>query len=98
MPDLSTSYWTEAEEPAGVFRSDYSREIDKLRRLEEAGAGAIVLRSLFEEEIDLDAYELDQWLSPNEGFMEAQTYLPDLTYYNIGPEGYLEHIGKASKP
>jgi dihydroorotate dehydrogenase (fumarate) len=74
-----------------------SREIDKLRRLEEAGAGAIVLHSLFEEQINLGAYELDRWLSPNEGFMEAQTYLPDLTDYNIGPEGYLEHIAKAKQ-
>jgi dihydroorotate dehydrogenase (fumarate) len=65
--------------------------------MEDAGASAVVLHSLFEEQINLEAHELDRWLEPNEGFAEAQSYLPDLTAYNIGPEGYVEHIAQAKK-
>jgi dihydroorotate dehydrogenase (fumarate) len=55
------------------------------------------MHSLFEEQINLEANELDRQLSPNEGFAEAQSYLPDLAAYNIGPDGYVEHLHKAKR-
>jgi len=98
MPDLSTTYLgLKLKSPLVASSSPLTREIDNIRRLEDAGAAAIVLHSLFEEQIQLEANELDRQLSPNEGFAEAQSYLPDLVAYNIGPDGYLEHIRKAKQ-
>lgn len=98
MPDLSTTYLgLKLKSPLVASSGPLAKDIDKIRQLEAAGASAVVLHSLFEEQINLEAYELDRWLSPNEGFAEAQTYLPDLTAYNIGPEGYVEHLAKAKR-
>jgi dihydroorotate dehydrogenase (fumarate) len=98
MPDLSTTYLgLKLKSPLVASSGPLAKDIEKIRRLEAAGASAFVLHSLFEEQINLEAYELDRWLSPNEGFAEAQTYLPDLTSYNIGPEGYVEHLAKAKR-
>jgi dihydroorotate dehydrogenase (fumarate) len=64
--------------------------------MEDAGAGAIVLHSLFEEQITLESHHLDRYLSQGaESFAESLTYFPDMTGYNLGPEGYLEHISRA---
>jgi dihydroorotate dehydrogenase (fumarate) len=60
----------------------------------EAGIGAVVLHSLFEEQIDAESTSLDRMLSSGIETAEAQTYFPDMTGYNIGPDGYLEHIRK----
>jgi dihydroorotate dehydrogenase (fumarate) len=98
MPDLSTSYLgLKLRSPLVASSSPLCKNLDNLCRMEDAGASAIVLHSLFEEQINLEAFELDRWLEPNEGFAEAQSYLPDLTSYNIGPEGYVEHIASAKK-
>jgi len=98
MPDLSTTYLgLKLRSPLVASSSPLCKSLDNLCRMEDAGASAIVLHSLFEEQINLEAFELDRWLEPNEGFVEAQSYLPDLTSYNIGPEGYVEHIASAKK-
>ena len=98
MPDLSTTYLgLKLRSPLVASSSPLCKSIDNLCRLEDAGASAVVLHSLFEEQINLESFELDRWLEPNEGFAEAQSYLPDLTSYNIGPEGYVEHIASAKK-
>ncbi len=98
MPDLSTNYLgLKLRSPLVASSSPLCKSLDNLCRMEDAGASAIVLHSLFEEQINLEAFELDRWLEPNEGFAEAQSYLPDLTAYNIGPEGYVEHIARAKK-
>jgi len=98
MPDLSTSYLgLKLRSPLVASSSPLCKSVDNLCRLEDAGASAIVLHSLFEEQINLEAHELDRWLEPTEGFAEAQSYLPDLTSYNIGPEGYVEHIASAKR-
>ncbi len=98
MPDLSTNYiGLKLRSPLVASSSPLCKNLDNLCRMEDAGASAIVLHSLFEEQINLEAFELDRWLEPNEGFAEAQSYLPDLTAYNIGPEGYVEHIARAKK-
>ena len=98
MPDLSTTYLgLKLRSPLVASSSPLCKSVDNLCRLEDAGASAVVLHSLFEEQINLESFELDRWLEPNEGFAEAQSYLPDLTSYNIGPEGYVEHIASAKK-
>jgi dihydroorotate dehydrogenase (fumarate) len=71
--------------------------VSHLRRLSEAGIGAIVLHSLFEEQIDAEANALDRMLSSGIETAEAQNYFPDMRSYNVGPEGYLEHIRKAKQ-
>jgi dihydroorotate dehydrogenase (fumarate) len=98
MPDLSTKYLgLQLKSPLVASAGPLTKDLDNFRRLEDAGASAVVMHSLFEEQINVEAYELDRWLEPNEGYAEAQTYLPDLTSYNIGPEGYVEHIRKAKR-
>jgi dihydroorotate dehydrogenase (fumarate) len=98
MSDLFTRYLgLKLKNPLVASAGPLTRELDNIRRLEDAGASAIVFHSLFEEQIDLEANELDRQLSPNEGFAEAQSYLPELTAYNIGPEGYIEHLRKAKQ-
>jgi dihydroorotate dehydrogenase (fumarate) len=64
--------------------------------MEAAGLSAVVLHSLFEEQITFESNELDHFLNAGtESFAEALTYFPDLEKYNIGPEPYLELIRKA---
>jgi len=64
--------------------------------MEDSGAAAIVLPSLFEEQINIESRVLDQFLQQGtESFAESLTYFPDLTGYNLGPEGYCEHVRRA---
>jgi dihydroorotate dehydrogenase (fumarate) len=66
--------------------------------MEDAGASAVVLHSLFEEQITLDSQSLDKALSAGtDSFAESLSYFPDLTEYNLGPEGYLELVRKAKQ-
>jgi len=95
--DLTTNYLgLTLRNPLVVSASPLAEEIGNIRRMEEAGAGAVVLHSLFEEQIAVESYELDRYLSYGaESYAESLSYFPDLTGYNLGPEGYLEHIAKA---
>ena len=99
MIDLSTKYLGLAlKNPLVVSASPLSEQIDNLRRMEEAGAAAVVLHSLFEEQITSESRELDAQLSHGtESFAESLTYFPDLSSYNLGPEAYLKHIASARK-
>jgi dihydroorotate dehydrogenase (fumarate) len=64
--------------------------------MEDAGASAVVLPSLFEEQITLESHYLDRYLSHGtESFAESLTYFPDMIDYNLGPDGYLELIRRA---
>jgi len=64
--------------------------------MEDAGASAVVLHSLFEEQLTVDSRELDHFLTHGtDSFAEALSYFPDLGGYNLGPDEYLEHIRKA---
>jgi dihydroorotate dehydrogenase (fumarate) len=66
--------------------------------LEDAGAAAVVMYSLFEEQIEHDSLQLDHFLNVNTDMhAEAQSYFPDLDHYNIGPEEYLELIRMAKE-
>ncbi len=94
MPDLTTTYLgLRLRNPLVVSASPLSRRIEIVRRMEDAGAGAIVLYSLFEEQISRESLELDHYLNlGTHSYAESLSYFPDLTHYNMGPEPYLDHL------
>jgi len=76
--------------------SPLSEDISTVRKMEDAGASAVVLFSLFEEELVRDQLELHQALDHTTNmFAEAQSFFPTPAEFNVGPEAYLEHIQKA---
>lgn len=97
MVDLRTTYLGLAlNSPLVVSASPLSRDVDSICRLEEAGASAIVLYSLFEEQLRQEEADLDYHLNAGtESFAESLTYFPQPSEFQTGPEGYLEHIRKA---
>jgi dihydroorotate dehydrogenase (fumarate) len=99
MMDLSTRYLgLTLKNPLVASASPLTESLDNIRRMEDAGLSAIVLHSLFEEQINIESEYIDRFLSENvEQHAEALSYFPDLTGYNLGPEGYLELIHKAKQ-
>jgi len=97
--DLSTTYLgLRLKNPLVPSASPLSRTLDGIKRMEDAGAAAIVMYSLFEEQIHHEAAELDHYLSyGTQSFAEALTYFPETTEYNLGPDEYIEHIRKAKE-
>ena len=97
--DLSTHYLgLKFKNPLVPSASPLSHSVDSMKRLEEAGAAAIVMYSLFEEQIAHEAAELNHYLSyGTESFAEALTYFPESQEYNIGPEEYVELVRKAKE-
>ena len=97
MIDLSTSYLgLQLKNPLVVSPSPLSEELGNIRRMEDSGASAVVLHSLFEEQLVVDNQDLDRFLSSGtESFAEALSYFPDKGQYKLGPEEYLELIRKA---
>jgi dihydroorotate dehydrogenase (fumarate) len=97
--DLSTSYLgMELRNPIVVSASPLSKKITNLQRLEEAGASAIVMYSLFEEQIINESHALDHYLSRGtDSFAEALSYYPDLPHYNLEPDRYLEHVARVKR-
>ena len=97
MIDLSTTYLgMNLKNPLMPSASPLSKSIDTVKRLEDHGAAAVVMYSLFEEQITHESDELDHYLSYGaESYVEATSYFPDLAHYNLGPQEYLEHIRKA---
>ncbi len=99
MTDLSTTYLgLELKNPIVASASPLSKKLETAKRLEEAGASAIVVYSLFEEQIIHESLELDHYLTRGtNSFAEAQTYLPDIGTYNMGPDRYLDHLSALKK-
>ena len=97
MIDLSTNYLgLRLENPVVVSPSPLCQELDNIRRMEDAGAGAIVLHSLFEEQIEIETRALEDAMSSEAGgYAESPSFFPEQPAYNLGPEAYLEHIRKA---
>ncbi|MEZ4519047.1 MAG: dihydroorotate dehydrogenase-like protein [Chloroflexota bacterium] len=98
--DLTTTYLgLELKNPVVPSASPLAREISNLRRMEDAGAAAIVLYSLFEEEINMESQTLDRYLNEGtESYAEALSYFPEAPVYRaIGPDAYLEHIYRAKQ-
>jgi len=97
--DLSTSYLgMNLKSPLAVSACPLSEEIDNIRAMEDAGAAAVVLHSLFEEQLTLERYELSHHLTQGTySYAESLTYFPEPEVFHVGPEGYLEHIRKAKQ-
>jgi len=95
MPDLSTSYLgLSLKNPIMPSPSPLMRKVDNVKRMEDAGAPAIVLHSLFEEEIRQASQEFDHYLNYGaDSYWEALSYFPEVDL-RIGPDGYLDHIRK----
>ncbi len=95
--DLTTSYLgMTLRTPLVPSASPLSDAIDSIKRMEDAGAAAVVLYSLFEEQLTSDRFELHHHLTQGtESFAEALTYFPEPTEFHLGPEGYLNHIRTA---
>ncbi len=99
MVDLSATYLgLQLKNPVVASASPISKKLDGIRSLEDAGAGAVVMYSLFEEQIVQESLALDYFLSRGtDTYAEAITYFPDLQHYNIGPDEYLNLIQKAKQ-
>lgn len=92
--DLSTQYLGfHLPHPFIAGAGPLSGHLDTVRQLEDAGAAAIILSSLFEEELVSEQLATNDLLdAPAESFAEAQTYLPLRPDWVLGPEEYLEHL------
>lgn len=99
MTNLSTTYLgLKLRTPLVVSASPLSQDVESICRLAEYGASAIVLYSLFEEQLHREALELEHYLwAGTESFAESLTYLPMRSEFRTGPEGYLSHIEAAKK-
>lgn len=96
---LATRYMGfDLKSPIVASASPLAKEIGNIRHMEDAGLGAVVLHSLFEEQIELESAALDRGLASGAGCnAEAANYFPEMSGYNIGPAGYLEHIRQAKE-
>lgn len=95
--DLSTTYLgLKLKNPLVPSSSPLMRHIGNLRQMEDAGAAAVVLHSLFEEQVRLESHTLNEYLTHGtESYGEALNYFPDAPEYQTGPGEYLEHIRRA---
>ncbi len=96
MPELNTTYLgLHLKNPVVASASPLSKKLDSVKRLEDAGISALVMYSLFEEQIVHESLALNYFLDRGtESFAESLTYFPDLDHYNVSGEGYLELIQK----
>ena len=99
MTDLTTKYLgLTLRNPLIASASPLTESIQNIVQLEDAGIAAVVLPSLFEEQLRVESETLDADLSRGvDEFPEATTYLPNLMNYNMGPDGYLELIRNAKR-
>ena len=97
--NLTTNYLgLKLRSPLVPSASPLSEEIDSLKQMEDAGAGAVVLQSLFEEQLRLERFELNRSLTEGtESFPEALSYFPEPEEFRVGPEEYLDHVVNAKK-
>jgi dihydroorotate dehydrogenase (fumarate) len=97
--DLTTLYMgLNLKNPVVVSPSPLCEDLNNIRQMEDNGAAAVVLHSLFEEQIDIEGENLNENLiKGTESFAEALSYFPDLKEYKLGPDEYLEHVCKSKK-
>ena len=95
--ELSTSYMgLKLRSPLVAAASPLSDDLDNLKKMEDAGVAAVVLHSLFEEQIRYERYELHHYLTQaTESYPEALTYFPEPADFEVGPEAYLRHVANA---
>jgi dihydroorotate dehydrogenase (fumarate) len=94
MIDVSTKYLgLKLNGPIIISSTPLSESLENVRRMEDAGASAIILTSLFEEQLALESRALDEDLSRGtESFAESLGYLPDLNDYRMTHEVYLDYL------
>jgi dihydroorotate dehydrogenase (fumarate) len=99
VSDLTTSYLgLQLRNPLVASASPLSKKVELVQRMEEAGAAAVVLYSLFEEQIVHESHALDHYLSRGaESHAEAVSYYPDLPHYQLEPDNYLEHLRRVKR-
>jgi dihydroorotate dehydrogenase (fumarate) len=99
MTDLSTTYLgLKLKNPLVASASPLSKKLEKAKQLEEAGISAIVMYSLFEEQIIHESLELDHYLTrSSDTGAEAMSYFPDSGAYSLGPDKYLEMVASLKK-
>jgi dihydroorotate dehydrogenase (fumarate) len=97
--DLSTNYLgLRLPHPLVPGASPLSDDLDTVKQLEDAGAGAIVLRSLFEEQISREEEATrNHWNSHDDAFAEAVTFFPSPDSFVLGPEEYLNHVQRVKQ-
>lgn len=95
--NLTTNYLGMAlKNPIVASSSPLSHTVDSIRRLEDAGAAAVVMYSLFEEQIGFDSYYIDYHLTQGiDSYAESISYFPDMQSYNVGPDEYMNLIRRA---
>src|SRR3974377_1956259 len=99
MIDLTTNYLgLHLKNPVVVSPSPLTEKLENFPRLEDAGAAAIVMYSLFEEQIEAESENIDSALEYGaNSYAEPTTYLPDRPKYDVGPDRYLDLLQKAKK-
>ena len=97
--DLTSTYMgLELHCPLVVGASPLSRDVDSIRSLAGAGAGAVVMHSIYEEQITRESEELDYYLEQGTNrFAESLDYFPPMSDLRVGPEDYLDHIADAKR-
>jgi dihydroorotate dehydrogenase (fumarate) len=97
--DLRTTYMgLHLKNPVVASASPLSDSADKIKRMEDAGASAVVMFSIFEEQLRQESAVLDYALnSGTNSFAEALSYFPAADNYHVSPERYLKIIEKASR-
>ena len=97
--NLTTTYLNMIlKNPLVASSSPLSHNVDSIRRLEDAGASAVVMYSLFEEQITFDSYYVDYHLTQGtDSYAESISYFPDMQNYNVGPDAYLNLIRQAKE-
>jgi dihydroorotate dehydrogenase (fumarate) len=97
--NLTTNYLGMVlKNPIVVSSSPLSHTVDSIRRVEDAGAAAVVMYSLFEEQIGFDSYYIDYHLTQGiDSYAESLSYFPDMQSYNAGPDQYLNLIRRAKE-
>jgi len=96
--DITTTYMgLLLRSPIVASASPLCDSVENIRRFEDNGVGAVVLPSLFEEQLELESHAVEADISRGaESFAESLSYFPDLHNYNLGPDAYLELIQKAT--
>ena len=99
MADLSTTYLgLELRNPIVASSSPLCKDVGKVKEMADAGIAAVVLHSLFEEQVTLEQKSLNANLvRGSESFAEAISYFPDYDRFTFAPDRYVEHIGKVKE-
>lgn len=97
--DLRTQYLgLRLKNPLLVAACSLTDDLEKLRQMEQAGASAIVMYSLFEEQIEHEAAEFQRVYERGaDRFAEALSYFPDMAEYRLDPKAYVDHVAQAKK-